>query len=440
MFHEGDILCSKFKLKRQFNKGGFSSVWLATDLSTQEDFALKIYDNVEEMEAFQKGFKLVYRLTHSNIFTPLSYDIHNGVPFLVMSYLPCGSAASQIGKMNEDDIWRFAHDVASGLAYLHDSKNIVHQDIKPANVLIDDDGKFMITDFDISTRQSSTVRMTARQVEEMQDFNYGAGTPDYMGSERWPDPKTGYRPPVKPMQASDIWSLGASLFELMEGHVPFGETGGAHQRNLCRDNDSRTQKGDAIPKITGNYSNELKKLVRMCLAKDAWNRPKAQQIAACALRHKAPNLQQRNRKKWSYTTVCAIAAVFTCVLFLGGGGGGGRNEQHYIDSIYLSRINYATEIINLQAKSVAECDTCTFDIKKVAEAFGIYETADTMKNVSDSIRNRGEEEWASSEETINKEYGRIVGKAERFERMGATEAVKKYKDLCERIEKYVTNK
>ena len=110
MFHEGDILCSKYKLKRQFNKGGFSSVWLARDLKAQVDFALKIYDNIEDMEEFRKGFNLVVNLTHSNIFKPLAYDIHEGVPFLVMSYCQQGSATSRIGKMSEDEIWKFAHE------------------------------------------------------------------------------------------------------------------------------------------------------------------------------------------------------------------------------------------------------------------------------------------------------------------------------------------
>ena len=230
MFHEGDILCSKYKLKRQFNKGGFSSVWLARDLKAQVDFALKIYDNIEDMEEFRKGFNLVVNLTHSNIFKPLAYDIHEGVPFLVMSYCQQGSASSKIGKMTEDEIWKFAHDAAAGLAYLHDKKAIVHQDIKPGNILIDDDGKYMITDFDISTRQRHTVRMTARQVQEMQDFNYGSGTPDYMGPERWPDAETGYKPSASPIASSDIWSLGATLFELMTGEMPFGETGGKAER------------------------------------------------------------------------------------------------------------------------------------------------------------------------------------------------------------------
>ena len=59
MFKEGDILCSKYKLKKRFDEGGFSSVWLAEDLETQENLALKIYESIEDMDAFKKGFKLV---------------------------------------------------------------------------------------------------------------------------------------------------------------------------------------------------------------------------------------------------------------------------------------------------------------------------------------------------------------------------------------------
>lgn len=78
-FKVGDILCSKYQLKKRFDEGGFSSVWLAEDLETQENLALKVYESIEDMDAFKKGFKLVYRLNHSNIFTPLAYYVHDGV-------------------------------------------------------------------------------------------------------------------------------------------------------------------------------------------------------------------------------------------------------------------------------------------------------------------------------------------------------------------------
>lgn len=440
MFHEGDILCSKYKLKRQFNKGGFSSVWLARDLKAQVDFALKIYDNIEDMEEFRKGFNLVVNLTHSNIFKPLAYDIHEGVPFLVMSYCQHGSATSRIGKMSEDEIWKFAHDVASGLAYLHDKKAIVHQDIKPGNILIDDDGKYMITDFDISTRQRHTVRMTARQVQEMQDYNYGSGTPDYMGPERWPDSETDYIPSSRPIASSDIWSLGATLFELMKGEVPFGETGGAHQRNLCKQLSPQKRKGNAVPEIPGNYSKELKKLVRMCLAKDAWDRPSAKQIADNAPIHKAPILHPCKWKK--YVAIGSVAAAIAGSVYI--------YWPHVIvdppinpnDSILIARIEEANKIVEEQAEQPAKVkydNYATAYVEKLIEAAELYHSTDTLKVSHDSIRIKGKELWAVSQNVIDKEYVTLDSLHDFYGDLGAEGAASAFSKRRRDIRIYVSD-
>lgn len=444
MFKEGDILCSKYKLKKRFDEGGFSSVWLAEDLETQENLALKIYESIEDMDAFKKGFKLVYRLTHSNIFTPLAYYVHQGVPFLVMSYCPNGSAKSKIGRMTEDDVWKFAHDVASGLAYLHDNKAIVHQDIKPGNILIDDDGKYMITDFDISTKQSGTKNMTARQVQAMQDFNYGYGTPPYMGPERWPDNTVSYKPSLIPSQASDIWSFGATLFELMVGYVPFGETGGAYQRNLCKELTGRKRKSNAVPKIRGNYSKELKELVRICLSLNAWDRPKAAQIAECALHHKAPTPHHCPTPSWiKYVVSCGSAAIVALGVYMvwpepTGGGGEEDVVIHRNDSIYSSYIGDATGLIQKQSERLISDDNYMFDIEKVSEAYALFERADTMTNVSDSIKQKGREQWSQSQEIIEREYQRMASEEERYTRMDATSAALKFQQQRMNLEKYAT--
>ena len=437
MCKEGDILCSKYKLKKQFNKGGFSSVWLARDLKAQADFALKIYNNIEDMEEFRKGFNLVVNLTHSNIFKPLAYDIHNGVPFLVMSYCQHGSTSTKIGKMSEDEVWKFAHDVAAGLAYLHDNKAIVHQDIKPGNILIDDGGKYMITDFDISTRQRHTVRMTAKQVQEMQDFNYGSGTPDYMGPERWPDKEEGYRPSSKPIAASDIWSLGATLFELMTGEMPFGETGGAYQRSLCKKLSSRKRKSNAIPEIKGKYSKELKKLVRMCLAKDAWDRPSAKQIADNAPLHKAPILHPCKWKKYSF--IGGIAAVISGGAFLLWPHSPIKKNEY--DSILVARVEKANKMVeelSAQPAKVRYDNYATDYVEKLIEAAEIYRSTDTLKVSHDSIRNKGKELWAISQSVIDKEYLALDSLHYYYGDMGAEGAAEAFSQRRREIRMYVS--
>jgi serine/threonine protein kinase len=380
-------------------------------LKAQVDLALKIYDDVEDMESFRKGFELVYRLTHSNIFTPLAYDVHEGVPFLVMTYCPNGSASSKIGKMSEDDVWRFAHDVASGLAYLHSNKKkIVHQDIKPANVLIDDDGKYMITDFDISTRQKETKRMTRRQVEAMQDTNYGCGTPEYMGPERWPDSETGYKPSSKPMQASDIWSLGATLFELMTGEVPFGETGGAYQRNLCRKLKGCKRKKGAVPKIAGPYSKELKKLVSMCLSVDACNRPWAELIAESTLKHKAPSLPSHTPKWVKVAIVTGTVLIISTIFFIFGSWPPPPPLCCENDSIYTVKVEQAVGLVRTQAGLIDDVKKegfATGHVEKLIEAAILFQQTDSLDCVSDSVRISGKRKWQMAQELIDIEYSHL---------------------------------
>lgn len=76
-----------------------------------------------------------------------------------MPYCPKGSSASLKGKMSEKQIWRFIRDVSCGLMFLHNQNPpIIHQDIKPDNILIGDDDKFIISDFGISRKLEHTFR------------------------------------------------------------------------------------------------------------------------------------------------------------------------------------------------------------------------------------------------------------------------------------------
>lgn len=130
----------------------------------------------------------------------------------------------------------------------------VHQDIKPDNILINDKGMFLVTDFGISTK----IRTTLRKSLGMKST---AGTVAYMAPERFSNNPM-------PIKASDIWSLGSTVFELMTGDVPFGDMGGGLQK-----------KGADIPDIHGDYSPALISLVKRCLSEASWDRPMAATIS-----------------------------------------------------------------------------------------------------------------------------------------------------------------
>ena len=240
----GGLFDGRYKLLRPLStEGGSADVWLALDANTVNDkerllkeepltkedldvlqglmVAIKVYRpknalDIEGEQQFRDEFKIVYNCHHANLIHPTHFSIFQETPYLVLPYCKKGSSEMLIGKLTDnDDLWKFIGDVSSGLAYLHACyPPIIHQDVKPANVLIDDNHNYAITDFGISANFGS------RHQYYYDDEH--TGTLAYMAPERFMDD------PV-PMEESDIWALGATIYEIITGHVPYGEEGGQNQ-------------------------------------------------------------------------------------------------------------------------------------------------------------------------------------------------------------------
>ena len=254
---EKTIFADRYQFQRLLGRGGFSEVWLAVDKMTNLEIAVKVYApgqgmDTDGMKDFCKELSQVYNLNHTNLLKPQHVDNWEGMPYLVMTYCPKGSCHRQIGTMTEEQIWKMLHDMASGLAYLHE-QGIIHQDIKPDNILIDPMGNYVITDFGISVQSRSTLRKSM-------NIASGSGTTAYMGPERFSTDPT-------PLKASDIWSLGATAYELLTGNAPFGEIGGGMQKG-----------GADLPTIKQNISAELRMALSKMLALNTWDRPTAEQL------------------------------------------------------------------------------------------------------------------------------------------------------------------
>lgn len=262
----GEEINGRYVLKESKGRGTFGEVWLCHDRATDEDVAIKFYVALDHKgrEEFIQEFRIAAELRHKNLLVTKDYGEWNGHPYLTMKYCDNGSAADLIGSLNpgkEDEmkIWRFIRDVASGLAYLHSVKPdpIVHQDIKPDNILVDADGTFLITDFGISKRIRNTMRKQSTRALK-------AGAPAYMGPERFSENP-------EPILASDVWSLGVSIYELAEGELPFSGMGGIMMT-----------KGAEIPSLSPGWSRNLSYVMNWCLEKETWSRAKASQVQEAA--------------------------------------------------------------------------------------------------------------------------------------------------------------
>ena len=165
--------------------------------------AIKMYRpknalDIEGEQRFRDEFKIAYDCHHANLLQPTSFSIFNGIPYLVLPFCKLGSSEQLIGKtQTSDELWKFILDVSSGLERLHSNQpQIIHQDIKPANILIDNSHNYTITDFGISSQSEKSHK------GYYDDEN--SGTLAYMAPERFEKGQS-------PTPASDVWALGATL-------------------------------------------------------------------------------------------------------------------------------------------------------------------------------------------------------------------------------------
>ncbi|MBV9162009.1 MAG: serine/threonine protein kinase [Pseudonocardiales bacterium] len=197
--------------------GGMGVVWRAIDERLERLVAVKQLLLQPELspratdEARARALRearIAARLQHPNAIVVYDVAEHEGEPCLVMEYLPARSLAAVLGErgcLPVPDVASIGRQIASALAAAHTAQ-IVHRDVKPGNILITDDGTAKITDFGVSRAVGD---VTVTQTGMM------AGTPAYLA----PEVARGQIP----TPASDVFSLGATLYAAVEGRGPFGE-------------------------------------------------------------------------------------------------------------------------------------------------------------------------------------------------------------------------
>jgi len=379
----------RYLLLRQLSTaGGTADVWLAEDKDTEDEkladedgdeivkvegsavlVAIKIYRpknilDAEGIQTFKKEYKTVYNCHHANLLKPTGFAIiDESIPYLIMPYCEKGSAERLVGKVSDkDEIWKFIFDTASGLAYLHSCKPpIIHQDIKPANILIDDKNNYCITDFGISVKSGND------NENYLDDEN--SGTIIYMPPERFIE---GYEANAK----SDVWSLGATIYELITGDVPFGDKGGERQSET-----------NVIPPIKEKIPKSIKSLVYSCLDANPEKRPSAEAIAEIA--------RKKGKRYFIINSFVLLALIIIASLII---------TWTYTNSSdaeppFVTLCNSGDSIINIEKDNAATDkpveniisrkrlnEACDFYNKALQEEEYIVERRDSIANRMEEIR------------------------------------------------------
>ena len=418
-------LDNHYQLIDKIGGGGFSEVWLAEDLRSQVKVALNVYSSVQDMDSegikmFRKEFSLVCNLNHTNILKPFTFDIFQGCPYIVLPYCEKGSAAQYVGKLTENELWDFVGQVAAGLAYIH-KHNIIHQDIKPGNVLINADGQMMITDFGISTGLRKTMRRSANKTDD----SARDGTIAYMSYECLKEN------PINVI-ARDIWAFGATLYEFATGEVPFGEYGGITQR----------AEGGKIPNVNADISSDLKELIRRCLAMEPWDRPNAEELVEMVEQHK--NGVILNRRNWKKIGALAVAiAILPIGYFVYPHivAKQSPKEKHMVvaksnpnDKILMSKVEEATQMVN-EEKGKRNIETR--NEQKLGAAAKLYQEAMALQ-ATDSIKKKATDDWVEFQNVIDETYTYLYKKGVEYSNMGAEEAAKTFGRRSRELKDYAS--
>ena len=210
--NEGTLLNNRYQLLERLGSGGMSDIFRARDLMLERSVAIKVlHEDYSNDAAFQQRFRQEARaaanLSHPNIVTVHDFGLDHSQLFIVMEHIPgkdLKTLLRQRGRFSVEEAIPLMVQACAGIGYAHRA-GLVHCDIKPHNMIVTPDGRLKVTDFGIA-RALSTI-----MPDERADVVWGS--PQYFS----PEQATG----EAPSPASDVYSLGIVLYEVLTGALPF---------------------------------------------------------------------------------------------------------------------------------------------------------------------------------------------------------------------------
>ena len=259
-----------YRLLRRIGEGGMSAVYLSYDVNLDAPVAVKILaDHLAHSREFVNRFyreaRLCRLLSHVNLVRGFAagYDPDSAKHYLILEYVNGPTAQSALNRFKRCPVGacvKIGLDIAAALSFLHES-NYIHRDVKPDNILLHPEGIAKLADLGLAKRLNDDAHLTA--------VSQGVGTSYYMSYEQSLNSNL-------VDGRSDIFALGATLYHLLAGEVPF--PGGSHEEILRGKQDDLLsplrQKNPEVPA-------ELAEIIARTLARDP--RSRYQSVAEMAM-------------------------------------------------------------------------------------------------------------------------------------------------------------
>ena len=254
MIAPGTILGHKYCVQELIGSGGMAHVYRAVNLTTHRTVAIKMLkeeyiDDGEFLRRFEREAKAVLHLSHDNIVRAYDVGEAEGLPYIVLDYVE-GQTLKQIivenGPMPARLAVALATQILDALNAAH-TAGIIHRDVKPQNVIITPSGKAMLTDFGIARDVTATT------------VTFAGST--ILGSVHYLSPEQAKGKPVT--EASDLYSVGVMLYEMVTGRVPF-DSDNTVAIALMHLHDDPTPPNQLNPKV----SPALNDVIMRALSKD----------------------------------------------------------------------------------------------------------------------------------------------------------------------------
>ncbi|KAL9140063.1 hypothetical protein ABFS82_14G011800 [Erythranthe guttata] len=240
---------NNYHIYEAIGRGKYSTVYKGRKKKTIEYFAIKSVDKSHRSKVLQE-VRILHTLEHSNVLKFYSWYETSAHLWLVLEYCVGGDLMTllqQDGKLPEDSVYDLAHDLVRALQYLH-SKGIIYCDLKPSNILLDENGRTKLCDFGLARKLSDISMTSASQLPQAK-----RGTPCYMAPELFQD--GGIH-----SYASDFWALGCVLYECYTGRPPFVDKEFTQL--------AKSILSDATPALPGSPTRPFVNLINSLLIKD----------------------------------------------------------------------------------------------------------------------------------------------------------------------------